>query len=274
MSFLDAQRTHRPAAPGFDDDHVTRALLAGAFAMVALFVVLAPSWFVDARLVEGVNVWVKPQKFAVSLSLHFLTLAVLAQLVTRATRTVASMAIATYLAIGALVLETVYIVVQAMRGRRSHFNFETDLEAGLYALMGLGALLLVFAAIVLGAHIWRKSSAAAGLKTGAVVGLIVGALLTIILAGYMSYSGSRWVGVHPEGGAVIPVFGWSREVGDFRSAHFVSMHMMQTLPLVGWISDRLRGPSVIVVAIAALAQIALAVALFLIALSGRAFWPA
>ncbi|MEM8771600.1 MAG: hypothetical protein AAGD92_08130 [Pseudomonadota bacterium] len=272
--FLDAQRTHDFALTGFDDDTTTRALLSGAFFMVAFFVVLSPAYFADTRVLEGANVWLKPQKFAISLFVHFITLAVLAQLLPRRVRTGPSLAIATYLAIGSLVLEAVYVSVQAARGRRSHFNFETTFEASMYAAMGLGAVLLVLVAIVLGVQIWRKGEASAGLKTGAAVGLIIGAVATLVMAGYMSASGSRWVGAHPIGGGVVPVFGWSREVGDLRPAHFVSMHMMQTLPLIGWAADRLRAPGVIIVWAAALAQLALAGFLFWQALQGRPFSPA
>jgi hypothetical protein len=275
MTFLDARRSHAPSISGFDDDHVTRALLACVFSMIALFVVLIGPWIVDGRLVEGVNPWTKPQKFNISLGLHFLTLAILAQFLARPIRSGPSLSIATYLAVGALMFEAAYIIVQAARGRRSHFNYETQTESLMYAMMGLGALLLVLVAIVLGVQLWRRGARASrGLRTGAVLGLILGGLLTIVLAGYMSSSGSRWVGVHPEGGAVVPFFGWSREVGDMRPAHFVTMHMMQTLPLLGWLSDRIGGPSVIIVWIAAAVQGALAIALFMQALSGLPFWPA
>ncbi len=275
MIFLDARRTHKPALAGFDDDVVTRALLACAFSMVALFVVLIGPWVVDGRLVEGVNPWTKPQKFAVSLALHFLTLAILAQFLARTIRTGPSLLTATYLAMGALVLEAGYIVIQAARGRRSHFNFDTQIESLLYAMMGLGALLLVFVAIVLGIQFWRKGQGVSrGLRTGAVLGLVVGALLTLGLAGYMSsINGSRWIGDHPAGGAIVPFFGWSREVGDLRPAHFVTLHMMQTLPLTGWLVDKLGGPSVTIVWIAALLQSGLALGLFMQALSGQPFWP-
>ena len=273
MSFFDARRTHVPWAPGFDDDHVTRALLAGAFFMAAMFVVVVPPWALDPRLLEDANVWTKPQKFHVSLFVHFATLAILAQLLPRRIRAGPILSTATYLAIGALILEAVYVTLQAARGRRSHFNFDTNLEASMYALMGIGAVLLVLVAVVLGVQIWRKGDAARGLKTGAVLGLIVGATLTLVMAGYMSASGSRWVGAQPESGATVPFFGWSREVGDMRPAHFISMHMIQTLPLIGWLSDRAGGPSVMLVWIAAIVQTALAVALFVQALSGQPFWP-
>ena len=48
------------------------------------------------------------------------------------------------------------------------------------------------------------------------------------------YIGSELTG----GGATVPFFGWSREYGDLRPAHFVSLHMMQTVPFAGWLADR------------------------------------
>ena len=271
MSFLDSQRTHTSIIGRLDDDVVTRALIAGALSMLAAFIVLLPPWFLDQRMVEGSDVWLKPQKFHVSLFVHFVTLALLAQLLPRAVRTGHSMRIFTYLALSSLVMETVYIVTQAARGRMSHFNYETPLEGILYLVMGVGAVLLVTLPIVMGGLIWRRGEASRGLKLGAILGLAIGGVLTLFIAGYMSsVNGSRWVGgVHPEGGAVIPFFGWSREVGDLRPAHFFALHMMQSLPIIGWLSDRVNGPSILIVASAAMLQIALSVGLFAWALAGN-----
>jgi hypothetical protein len=44
----------------------------------------------------------------------------------------------------------------------------------------------------------------------------------------------RYVGVHPDGGAVIPLMGWSAVVGDLRPSHFLALHAMQALPLAAW----------------------------------------
>ncbi|NWG93205.1 MAG: hypothetical protein HXY21_11985 [Parvularculaceae bacterium] len=86
MRFLDARRSEAPALPGLDDDHVTRALVAAAFFTVAMFVVTLPASAIDARTIDGDSVWLKPQKFNVSLSVHFLTLAILAQQPPRSSR--------------------------------------------------------------------------------------------------------------------------------------------------------------------------------------------
>jgi len=89
----------------------------------------------------------------------------------------------------------------------------------------------------------------------------------------MSMSGWRQVGVHPVGGAEVPFFGWSRVVGDFRPAHFVALHLMQSLPIAGWIADRFKWNGRNVVFIAGLLQTLLAVALFIQASQGKPIWP-
>ncbi|MFZ3581552.1 hypothetical protein ACOI1H_05185 [Loktanella sp. DJP18] len=62
--------------------------------------------------------------------------------------------------------------------------------------------------------------------------------LTLIVAGYLSSHGSHHVGQPLPGGAVVPVMGWSLTTGDLRPAHFVSIHAMQALPLLGFWLDR------------------------------------
>ncbi|MBI1392180.1 MAG: hypothetical protein GC152_05490 [Alphaproteobacteria bacterium] len=275
IAWLDRRRAFRPAIPGLDDDHVSRALAATAILMAGLFVVTSPAWVIDSRTIDAASVWTKPQKFNVSGFVHFMTLAWIAQQLPRAVRAGPTLSIFAYLAVGSMLLENVYISIQAARGRRSHFNFETDLEASIYALMGVGALLLVIVAIVLAVQILRKGDRERpGLRLGSIIGLSVGAVATIGFAGYMSTSGSHYVGGATDGGASVPFFGWSREIGDLRPAHFVALHMMQTLPIIGWLTDRVGGPSRLIVLSAGAAQLALAAFLFAQALDGRPFWPA
>ena len=274
MGFLDARRQYAPRLPHLDDDHVTRALMASALFLVAFFIATIPAWLTDPRMLDGVNVWTKPQKFAVSLAVHFLTLAILAQQLPRNVRAGPSMSLFTYLAMASMLFEQVYIAIQAARARRSHFNFETELEMGLYSLMGLGALLLVFVAVVLAIQIWRKGERnLQGFRLGSIIGLIAGAAATLGFAGYMSMSGSHWIGEHPPGGASVPFFGWSLETGDLRPAHFVALHMMQSLPIIGYAVDKIGGPSRLAVLIGAAIQLALAAWLFMQALAGNPFWP-
>jgi hypothetical protein len=229
----------------------------------------------DARQLDAVDIWTKPLKFQVSGALHVVTLALLLPLIDRDIRE----RLVTRLVCWAVALctlgEVLYITLQAGRGRHSHFNLETPLEAMLYSVMGVGAVIMILGAGIIGALIARRprDGIGPGLKWGAALGLGVGFVATLITAGYLGGNGGHWVGVPatPDGGG-IPVFGWSTEVGDLRVAHFFALHMMQVLPLLGWLADR-AAPSLAppIVGAGTATGIAITTATFLQALAGIPF---
>lgn len=258
--------------PPIADDYASRAFLAaGMFAFAGLFTT-APAILFDDRILYGVSVWWKPLKFWLAIGVHFLTLAVLAQLISPAARASLSLKAAAFLAVASALLENVYITIQAARGRASHFNFETAFEANMYSVMGVGALLLVLAPLVLGVFIARsREPISPGLKTGAAIGLILGPILTIAFAGFMSVYGAHFYGA-PAGASDaggIALFGWSTRYADMRPAHFFALHMIQLGPIFGAAFDRLA-PSAAraLAAISTLAVAALSAGLFAVAMSG------
>ena len=257
----------------FGDDYLTRSLLACAFISAAVFVGLLGPYLVETRMLDGHNVWLKPQKFAVSLFVHFMTVALAALLLSENIRKQRLLVFSVAATMVAHVFEFMWVIFQAGRAHRSHFNFDTNLESLMYAGMGIAVLFLVWIAFIVGWKIWRTTENKSGLAWGFVFGLMGGTLVTLALAGYMSMSGWRQVGVHPNGGAEVPLFGWSRVVGDLRPAHFVALHMMQTLPLLGWISDSLNLNGKRIVIIGAVLQTILALILFCQALMGHPIWP-
>ncbi|WP_108787361.1 hypothetical protein [Erythrobacter sp. Alg231-14] len=260
--------------PWLDDDHTTRLNMTLAVFMLASFVVFIPAWLMDTRVLDSAAVWTKPQKFNISLGLHFATIGVLLQLVPRNVRVGPTLLMFSYLAAGGLVFEYIWVAIQAAQAKRSHFNFDSDFESLMYALMGLGAFFLMTIAMALAVQIWRKGDRARkGLWLGAIVGLTLAFLSTLYFGFTMSNSG-RYVGGSLEGGgATVPFFGWSREYGDLRPAHFVSLHLMQTVPFAGWLADRYGWNAVAVVAGVTVVQLAIATALFVQALNGQPFWP-
>lgn len=259
-----------------DTDHTTRAWFATAAFMLAAIVAIAPAAILDTRTLWEVSVWSKPLKFSMALLIHFATLAILAQALAPRRRSGIVLSPFVWLSVAAGLFEIVYIIIQAARARHSHFNFETPFEINMYMAMGAGALLLVLAPFVLGILLaFQRDGDKSGFRLGAVIGLLIAPALTIVFGGYMSsVNYSHWVGASTSDAGGIFLFGWSRDVGDLRPAHFVATHAMQALPLVGLAADRLfRGFARPAVFVAAAANAGLATLLFLQALSGVPMWP-
>jgi hypothetical protein len=206
---------------------------------LALAVVLLPPLLVDPRLLDGVGVWVKPMKFAVSFVVYFGTIALVTDRMSGQAR--ASLWVrATLVAMAvSMIGEMAYIIRQAGLAEPSHFNVGSPGHALLYTLMGIGAAVLVIGMGVIGwrAAADRNAALGPGTRLGVATGFVGSALLTLVVAFVLGGNGGHHVGVPSPGAPVIPILGWSAEVGDLRPAHFLSLHGMQVLPLVGLALD-------------------------------------
>lgn len=180
----------------------------------------------DPRQITGLPAWIKPLKFALSVWIYTLTLeAVLGTLephpwLTRIRGWTAA----------CLTGEMVVIVGQAARGTTSHFNRETPLDGLLFALMGLG-ILVVWGAAIATAWLLRRQPTELGLA------LAWGAAISVVgmgLAWPMTVWGQHTVGA-PDGGPGLPLLGWSTLHGDLRVPHFVGLHSLQWMGLVWWL---------------------------------------
>ena len=252
--------------------------LAAMLFCAALLPVTAAAYFMDERLVNGINVWTKPLKFELSLAVHFLTLSLMLGLLTEKARSGRLIRWTLYAAAFSCVAELSYIVLQSARGRASHFNADTQIEAVLYNVMGVGAVILTIAPIVIGVQIWRNGRAGigAGLKRGAILGLALGGLATIVTAGFMSSSfiveTGRWVNGVRNDAHGIPLMGWSGTGGDLRVPHFFALHVMQALPVLGLLADRwAKGRENILVIAGVGVWLAIVTGTFVQALKGNPF---
>ncbi|HWL96800.1 MAG TPA: hypothetical protein VNP20_05615 [Nocardioidaceae bacterium] len=201
-----------------------------AVLMAGLAVVAAAGVAVDERVLLGAPIWLKPFKFAVSFGLYAFVLAWMLSLGRRGRRTGAVLG---WVIVVGSVIEMGVIVGQVVRGRASHFNESTPLDAALFSLMGATILLLWLATAALAVVLVRRPglepATAWAIRLGLVVGLVGMALgmLMILQPG----GGAHAVGV-PDGGPGLALTGWSTTGGDLRVGHAVGLHALQLLPLL------------------------------------------
>jgi len=241
------------------------------FGLAIQFGLLAPSLLalgLDDRMLHEATVWAKPIKFQSSLVLLLGTLALLVPLA-EPTRGLARAAL---VVVTASTLEIAYITLQAARGRASHYNDQTSIEATMYTLMGVVVLVMVITVGWIGFRIWRSPArpGGEGLRLGAAIGLMLGAALTLVTAGVLAQGDGHWIeGTSSDAGG-LPLFGWSRTGGDLRVPHFFATHIMQALPLVGFVADRLApARATALVWIGAGVSVLVVATTFLQALAGR-----
>jgi hypothetical protein len=196
-----------------------------------LFVLFAGLVFVDSRTLLDINVWIKPMKFAISIAIYTMTLALIMKYV----KNVRVQRFVSYGTVLAMYVETVIIATQAARGIKSHFNFDTALDASLYSLMGIMIGFATICSIVLAVHLFRTRL---NLPEHFSIALRFGVLIFIFgatIGGYMSSGTQHTVG-GTEGGNGLPFINWSMEVGDLRVAHFFGLHALQLIPLFSYLS--------------------------------------
>ncbi|MCM2473922.1 hypothetical protein HGO38_10605 [Rhizobium sp. CG5] len=256
-----------------------RLLIVAIGLQVALALPSLAALMLDDRLLNGVSVWSKPLKFQASLVLMLGTILLLLPLIETTVREGWGVWLACLLACVTASGEILYITLQAARGRASHFNAETPIEALAYGMMGIGAALLVLASLTIGLFLLLRPApdASAGLQLGGAWGLILGSVLTLLTAfalgsGQIGGPG-HWVGgVRTDAGGLL-LFGWSRSGGDLRVPHFFATHIMQALPIVGLVLELVM-PRLVVAGLLAAGTLSIAVVAgtFLQAVGGRPFF--
>lgn len=191
-------------------------------------------------------------KFAISTAFYTLTLVWMLSFVKGRPRLVALIGSVTAIA---FVVELSLIVMQAVRGVRSHFNLNTPFDSTVFSIMG-GTIMVVWlmnllTALLLMRQKFTDTAFAWSLRLGLLVSS-VGMLVAFFMTGTPSPAqraeieagrapqtfGAHSVGVE-DGGPGLPFVGWSTEGGDLRIPHFVGLHGLQVLPLVGFAVSRL-----------------------------------
>jgi hypothetical protein len=242
-----ANSTTRAVAP---HRPLHRPLVVLAALTAVLAVGLLPVMVVDHRQLLGVSVWLKPWKFAVSITIYALTVAWMVTLVDRGARLARRAATVAAVALG---VEIALITAQAARGVPSHFNTGTPRDSMVFYVMGGSIGIVWIATLVLALVLVRQQLDDQVLAVGLRWGLAV-SLFGMIVAVLMINPLNQWVlqqvhapptlldGGHTvgaaDGGPGVPVVNWSTRAGDLRAPHFAGIHALQLLPLFAWLLHR------------------------------------
>jgi hypothetical protein len=222
-----------------------------AFVGATMLLVLAVSLaglLLDPRVITGAPAWLKPMKFAISISIYCFTLLWMLTFVRGHPRLVG---LVSWVTAVALHVEMVIIAGAAAFGTTSHYNVSTPLHTAVWATMAVSIMLVwpmnLLAAVLLLFQRMPDPAFAWALRLGLVVSLVgmgVGFLMVSETpaqeraadkAGIEApIQGAHAVGVE-HGGPGLPVTGWSTTGGDLRVPHFVGLHGLQTLPLFGYL---------------------------------------
>jgi len=220
-------------------DQSTKALKWCTWVNLGMLVFSIIGMMIDDRQLLGENVWLKPTKFAVSIPIYCITIALLLSIYPYTFKTKQRIS---RLIGWVLILEVPLVMIQAFRGVRSHFNATTLFDGIIFGSMGL---LILINTLVLFYMMWTaftKDFNSSKLMQRAVQFGWVGMIVSIIAGQQMLAANGHSVGV-PDGGAGIPVTHWSTEGGDWRAVHFLGMHGIQFLPLTAYLVERQKWKS-------------------------------
>lgn len=227
-----------------------RPLTLVGLSMGAVLVAAIVGIFVDPAVITGQPAWLKPAKFAISVAIYSFTFIWLLTFITghrRLVRTIATVTAAMF------AVEMVLIIGAAAMDTTSHFNVSTTRSLVIWQTMGTAIVVIWVANIVAGVLLLRQRMTdrpfAWGLRMGVLgsaVGMAVAFFMTAPTAQQLTQaraghglpiSGAHSVGVE-DGGAGLPVLGWSTVGGDLRVGHFIGLHALQALPIFAFLLAR------------------------------------
>lgn len=205
--------------------------LLGLFCIVGIFI--------DERTLLGVNVWLKPLKFSISISIYLITLG---YLVTKYPYSQKKKAIINHLTAWTLLLEFLIIFYQGSRGVQSHYNVATPFDGILFMFMGIfvGINVLTMVLFLIDA-IRLKLRVAKSVQWAIFLGWLI-VIFGSWVGGQMISQLGHNVGV-ADGQEGLPLVNWSVKGGDLRVAHFFALHGIQIIPLFAmWLGNRWKFP--------------------------------
>jgi hypothetical protein len=217
----------------------------------------------DHRLILGIDPWVKPIKFDISSLLFLWTMAwYLGQL--PATKKVRRLGWAIAISI---TVENVLISMQSARGTTSHFNDASVFDIAVFGMMGTFIVVNTVAVVWTLVYYFRDAPV---LSTALLAGARLGLILFLLSSadGFVMVAHRAHTVGGPDGGPGLPFLTWSTKFGDLRWAHFIGMHGLQMLPVIGYFPGR----RAIVIGVFAV-MLAVVALTFVVAVMGKPLLP-
>lgn len=185
----------------------------------------------DPRELLGINVWIKPIKFLISGGIYLTTMAWVVQYLKEYPRKQKLYSFSFSIAMS---VEMICIIVQAIRGERSHFNETSPLNGIIFSLMGMFILYNTVILFLMMLDFFRKKIEIQPDMLWAIrLGLIL-ILLASLEGGLLVANKAHTVGA-ADGGPGLWFLNWSTKFGDLRVSHFIGMHGIQLLPLTAYL---------------------------------------
>lgn len=198
----------------------------GLFMFITGALLLLPLSF-DSRTVLGINPWIKPIKFCLSVGVYLFTIAWFLEYIKSHKRIKRLISYVTGIS---MILEILIVIFQAMRAVKSHFNEDTTFDQILFGIMGLLIGLSTIMIVIYFLTLFFGKSTISGPYRLSILLSIILFLVASGVGGIMISNGAHTVGA-ADGGDGIFFFNWSTEYGDLRIAHFIGMHAIQIIPM-------------------------------------------
>jgi len=202
------------------------------FGILCMLGALASILFIqiDNTIVTGINAWVKPLKFFLSVGIYSWTMGWLLYYLQYHKK----VKVYSWGLVIIMIFELSVIVWQAANGRISHYNISTPLYMWLFQFMGIAIVTITLWTAYMAYLFFRQKQFT--ISETYLWGIRLGMIFFIIFSfegGLMAAKLQHTVG-STDGGPGLPLLNWSKEYGDLRVAHFFGLHSLQVLPLAGF----------------------------------------
>jgi len=194
---------------------------------LVLAIVSITSSFMDDRTLMGVNVWMKPLKFSISVAIYILTVGFLMTLYPFSKK---KKNLINNIVCWTLLIELGLIIYQASGEVQSHYNISNPFDGLIFTAMGiLIAINVIIMALFIFETIRLKLKTPKLLQWAILLGWVI-VFFGSLVGGQMISEMSHNIGIE-DGGPGLPLVNWSTIAGDLRVAHFFGLHGLQIIPI-------------------------------------------